>query len=562
MPKKTRTPTAPRTYKGKDVGKAVFQSFIHDYKNRNNPDYTPLFTQEAFDRMTRSLSTEHDRQIYTQYVTLYNGVIEEFNRAQGAYQQAQNGYNRILMHLRNVQQAESARQIASSIPRIVTPRQYRALQRAALAVNKRRVASVNDIALQALDAYIAPDGTRAGNIPPTIDAALQTLARSPAEGTRALRHMNRALGLGYYRLADGSRSDRLSAEDWTAALDRAFADAFGPPDAQVKGPGAQALHRTLIERALRQCREADTVPSDPAAQDTVFLDAPTQSICDWHPYTYPPSGLYRQDLLWGPYAMRSWYADHPDAFAQDFPALHTALHQDIDARLSLRGRTELTWGELAKANVYGYAQRVRPTVEDLSAAIGDQGLPRHPTAGFAVLQMPENKAADMDGQGNYSDPLQAYPGLFIGLDDIANTPALQADLAQARDALLIPALRSIAAYNAVLRIIQSLYDIPDLTALENDLSTLLAQIHAYNRIVRAMWDGLWGTPEEIHAKQSSLRTHFPPVDLSKIDPDPAVEARVESALQNPMAFTGGSLQRMVIELATARNAPDDGGRPL
>ena len=57
--------------KGEEIGRILLLSFIADYKHRGETKYLPLFTQQQLNRMVSALPSDHERQIYAEYVDLY-----------------------------------------------------------------------------------------------------------------------------------------------------------------------------------------------------------------------------------------------------------------------------------------------------------------------------------------------------------------------------------------------------------------------------------------------------------------------------------------------------------
>lgn len=135
MPTRTTqsTPTPVRATRGKTVGQALIRSYLHDVQNRDNPDYKPLYTQTQFNRMVAGLRSEVEHRVYAQYMALYNGIVEEFARAHGYYQQAQNASGRLLAHLSDAVRAEEAERLLALVPGYV-PEAPRGVTLASLAL--------------------------------------------------------------------------------------------------------------------------------------------------------------------------------------------------------------------------------------------------------------------------------------------------------------------------------------------------------------------------------------------------------------------------------------------
>lgn len=106
--------------RGKTVGQAVIKSFVHDYIHGKGPGYKPLYTQAQFDRMVSDIRSEYEHGVYLRYVAIYNGMVEELIRAQGFFQQAQNGFLQVRESLSNVLRHISQRNILWHLSDIVS----------------------------------------------------------------------------------------------------------------------------------------------------------------------------------------------------------------------------------------------------------------------------------------------------------------------------------------------------------------------------------------------------------------------------------------------------------
>lgn len=81
--------------KGDELGRALLLSFVHDFRQRNADQSTPLFTQAQLQQLVARLPSEYERDIYQQYAAIYEQVVGLFQQAQGMLQQLLHGLYRL-----------------------------------------------------------------------------------------------------------------------------------------------------------------------------------------------------------------------------------------------------------------------------------------------------------------------------------------------------------------------------------------------------------------------------------------------------------------------------------
>lgn len=171
MPAILTSAGAPRPTRGKTVGCALIRSYLHDFENRNSAEYKPLYTQAQFNRMVAGLRSETEHRVYAQYVALYNGIVEEFARAHGYYQQAQNALSRLGNELYEALRAEQADRLLDSLPPFDMPsRLDPEREREDEAKLRAKTIYHTDLVLHVLSYYDEPYRLR---IPEDVDAGLR-----------------------------------------------------------------------------------------------------------------------------------------------------------------------------------------------------------------------------------------------------------------------------------------------------------------------------------------------------------------------------------------------------
>lgn len=199
---------------GVEVGKALVASVVHDIRYQNDPDYKPLFSQSDFDKMEGSLTTEQDFLAYGVYRDIYSGLIDAYNRGQGQNQQFCNGYYRYAMHLKDCTIAERTILTAELTPYVLSKKQYTQLKKQRETALKGFQESFVGLFFAMLSYVLAnPE-----NVPETILRAIDATKQEPVTNKRILEGYNKAYGIGYYTLPDGTRSDSLDTDAWKEKL--------------------------------------------------------------------------------------------------------------------------------------------------------------------------------------------------------------------------------------------------------------------------------------------------------------------------------------------------------
>lgn len=403
MPRSAAPDTPVRATRGKTVGKALFSSFLHDFAHRNEAQHKPLYTQAQFNRMVDSLKSEQEHRIYLRYVSLYTGILEEQTRAQGFFQQAQNGMLRLCIHLREVRRAEAAEALLETLPTPYTPLEYAARHDELLVRRRTQADSYAGVLLHAFHYYTgmftAERPTPPAALAPSLEAYLAQHSPVAPDGEEA-------------------------AYAWLAA----------------EAPALFAALQGLLA-------EADITPGDD-----------------------PYQAVYR-------------------------------------------------WGDLADAGLWFYPQDIHPTAYDMSK------------------ETPAATVLSAEGE----DILPPLRALFHGLSDLAGDPLLQAELDEARQMLLLPALRYILAYNEMLARVAAYLKLPALLILDIDLETLRAQIDTYNADVEATPDMIVGPLENRWQKMSYFDKFFRPVTIDDYTPAPDGIEAADALLRDEEQIKNGTV---------------------
>lgn len=415
-------------WSGKEVGKALVASIVHDIKHQNEPDYKPLFSQADFDKMENSLNTERDYIVYGCYRAIYSSLIDTYNRGQAIYQQFYNGYSRYLNTFIQCQNSDNALEKASDYPLIMTESQYNRYKVMAKEQLEHYTESYYSIIFNTLR-YFRDNPTEA---PENIKTAIEATKKQPATNKRILGAYNKDYGIGYYQLSDGRRSDQMSEKEWEKTLQelylsthkltingepatieetikhynninlingyklfyegiegikKAYKEVHGEPLGDISEAEEVNLLETLenmlgilgrVEQERKKKAEAPLYP----LQDFLsrLIDRLQNTSIEWHYYTEPPTNLTKYDILTdcldhysGAYLNDVDKKQQFTEFKKDYPELYKAIvvfaENSIPALNGLKSsqffKDIINWGELADLNFINYRTEIIPNQEDI-----------------------------------------------------------------------------------------------------------------------------------------------------------------------------------------------------
>jgi len=555
---------------GEEVGKALIASMLNDIKNQGKP-YQPLFTQADFEKMESSLSTERDYLAYGVYRDIYSSVIDSFNRGQGLYQQFYNGYSRLLTEFREIQHTEDAQKIIARYPLIVTEEQYKRLEAEASARLKAHTESFNSLLFCILDTMLEAEPTE---IPKAIADALEATKTEPAANQHYIDLYNSTFGEGYYSLPDGRRSDKMTGEEWRAALKELYLSTHkltinGEPasaEETVKEYNTTRLLRSYelffkgadaIREAYREAtgRELEGENSEilealediidgagrtrynPLAQElerAFNYDTPTE----WHEATEPPADLTQNDLL-DIYVEQSRTAQPTPAdekrplkdLKKDYPALYEALTAYIEEHIPQARELKanqlykefISWGELAELGVFKYQSFITPADTDIVELFTEENTTANYSKrerilfnSIAIVKNPHRDQIDENGDYiEHTNPLAP----FANLDSVAEDVDSIAEIAAYQRNLINPALSYLYAFNALMGILGAVYDLPELEEVARfDTAIFESKIDAFNSLLYMFYSTIYAKGEELEKKREQIKAIFTPLDADKLKP--------------------------------------------
>lgn len=206
------------TLKGREIGKILFASLIHDIHNQHSENYKPLFTQKDFDRMYKSIKTPADFIEYDVYRKLYGATLDAYNLGSAFHQQFFNGYGKLTNILFICERFDEGLTKAEDYPLIMTMKQYNRYKALAAEQLEQSTDTFASLLLHCVEYFIEhPE-----EAPEDIAEAIEATEEETATNSRILSAYNKDMGKGYYILPTGERSDQLSNEQWQAAVEDEF----------------------------------------------------------------------------------------------------------------------------------------------------------------------------------------------------------------------------------------------------------------------------------------------------------------------------------------------------
>jgi len=557
---------------GKEVGQLLIASLLNDIKQLGQGEKTPLFSQADFEKMESSLNSDFDYLSYGVYRELYSSIIDSYNRGQGLCQQFYNGFSRLYLMLREVQIADKVQKAYDDTPLIMTESQYKRLEAEAVQTLKGRKESYYSLLF-----YILEKSLDAGDeAPEPIRTAIEATKEIPAEKITFSRSYNEQMGLGYYSLPDGRRSDQMTSEEWQKALEEETLRTHkltinGEPasaeeiireyniDRLTKGyelffKGAKAIREFVLERTGKELdgtdeeiEEAlndilnDTIdyvgkarynPNAEKIAEALGFSTPTE----WHTYEELPEGLTAYDLL-HLIAESSSYEEtdekkHLKAFKTEYKELYTALNAYIEENVpKARGlkpnqlyKDIVSWGELADAGIIGYSSLIQPDDREI-VQIWTEGEDttenkskrlRAGRRGIAILRNPASYQTDENGDYiEKKSPLQ----FFLSLYTLEGDRDKIAEINSYIDNLIYPALSYLYAFNSLMGIIGKVYDLPELEEVARyDTRLFESKMSGYNGMLYFFYHDVYGNEEEKQRKRAIIKEIFRPLEADTLKP--------------------------------------------
>lgn len=550
-----------KRWEGAEVGKALVSSIIHDIRYQNKEGYKPLFSQADYDKMESSLITDRDRERYGVYRALYDGIIDQFNKMQATQQQFNHGYYRYLFFIQDIATSEASWYSFENVPYVMTEEQYEAIKTKVEATTRSHKETFTTLFFALLSFFTTSEAT-----PEEIKKAIEATKKEAMENEAVLASCSKIWGLGYYQLADGSRSDAMTDEEWKervqgeainlnagshekikrarallwegleAVKERHHKSTGEPlPKSEEKGiMHALTAYIDYGEQTLRDNLLNKTKPIHKALQgiDNLIMEG-TAAIAKWHDATNPPAGLTKYDFLLSASGFYEDRAGGLKAFKEDFPKIFSMVSAYIKANVpqakALRAnqykKEFITWGELADLGIDPYPKLIE--ADEFSIAENfeyEEGrtsevmLRKKRLFKNGMIVTKKNKTLPIKN-GVYNDKINhmIHCATMNGID-FFDTPAMRKEVKRIKNNFLIPAIRHLYAYNALSNILGSVYDLPDFGAVRANVESIESRITDMNEEIYLINSYFYGYEEERARKRKLLKEIFEAIDCESLKP--------------------------------------------
>lgn len=276
------------------------------------------------------------------------------------------------------------------------------------------------------------------------------------------------------------------------------------------------------------------------------------AIAEWHTYSEPPAGFTKYDIL--EYCTGFYDSSRCDSavfseFLEDYPGLFVALEDYIKQSLKKAetitpdqyGEPLATWGELADMGCFngGYRDLVTASIYDIQETIGQEAeedgdcslethlkIARIAVSGIAIEKAPQPFRTTESGE--YADKWKPFADV-TGISDIyglAQSEASRTELSDCVSSLMVPALRYLQAFNTLVDIIGTVYDIENIAEVKIKSVEYAEELcSASNCLLYSLHATVYGSEEEKKRKRELVREIFTPIDYFSLRPtEEAIEA--------------------------------------
>ena len=511
-------------------GQALFQQFYNGYSRYSNAmilcntaenalkqaeDYPLIMTESQYKRHKRK-TKERLKGFTESYITLVFKTIEYF-------------YNAPELAPEAIKRALDA---ISTEP----------------ATNKRLLAMYNEV--MGLGYYTLPDGRKSKDMSLEewqktleelyLDSHHLTIDGEPATAEETLKHYREQTILKTYKLFF----------EGIEGIKRAYKEVVGE-DMEV-----DEVEETRLLKALEDMlgagaswevdrRDKAQAPLYPLQGLLRHLADQTETITEWHYNENPPEDITKDFFLED--ILEEWYSgilseDAKEAqatleeFIADYPELYKAVVAYIEEKIpALKGLKPAhkfdditSWGNLAELDYLNYKSLIEPSEADIVESLAEEAEDTGDTLGLfskrvrivwnsiAIVQNP--RKSQLDANGDYKENANALLAHFSNLDTTAETEQETGELEAYRNVLFIPALRYIYAFNALMGIVGTIYDIDGMDTLKLPTASIETQLGGFNNLLYMFYADVTGDPAERTRKRELIKQLFAPVDVEELKP--------------------------------------------
>lgn len=536
----------------KDVGTLLLACIIQDLRKNTDPSVKSFITQEEFNRVRNSLSSDSFED-YLNYKFVCTGLINTHTYILGLPQQFYHGYYRITRNIELAFNLEKDIQRQFVYPYILSDKEERKL--------KKEIEE--NIASQTLD-YVSIFISIVLNPPGSIKPYIEKLKTEKIESERIISTYGSIAGYGEYIL-------KGKPGEYSQKEIEAYVSKFRKENAyKIKDEASELLFRgfeyikhayekitknkvTESETEVMQCLE-NLYISRCGINYTSFNEAPeyrTIPAClqyliepafdlKWEPFKYPPESVTKYDVL-----IDKRFYDSIADIEQDYPELYTAVYSLIRERYPkiIPGK-EYSYRELAKMNFLNCKELDPPVLDkvkignhlinkgnlELGTRLLLHGLlPPYDSTTKYLFNRDESYR---DFTNEYlEEKKKRYSVLSYDNETIKK-------LNMCIDTLCTPAINTCLAYNTLLEILAEVFDLSDFLLLKVDTSNMESLANGYNNQVFALNALIKGDDVSVRKKREIVKKSFPLLRPKKFvwadDYQDTAKAIKETFIKNPV----------------------------
>jgi hypothetical protein len=161
--------------------------------------------------------------------------------------------------------------------------------------------------------------------------------------------------------------------------------------------------------------------------------------------------------------------------------------------------------------------------------------------GIAILKNPAK--SQIDANGDYIEeksPLYFFENLY----SLEDNEEKQREIYGYSRSLIYPAMRYLYAFNALMEIIEEVYDIADLADTTRlDTSLFESKMTAYNNMLYVFYHNVYGNEAEKQHKRAIIKEVFSPLEIDTLTPTKEAIEGVKAELTK-LGFSSNARKRL------------------
>lgn len=556
---------------GSELGRLELANTALAYKkalDNGNPEQEPVISRRDFEKMLNTLIDPTEISVYNGYISIHRWISTTTQLAVAQSQQAKLYLEKLCQYIEHAFVSEDVYSYIEGLPLIMTEKEYRETvekrtQEILKPDGEPQYHNVFALLFHAIDYYIDLLSTHPRTKNP-LKPLKKKLESELVKDPHILERYNIVMGLGYYTLEDGTRSDKVSPTEWRKLINPTVFNAIDE-DSQLEEADRERLKQSIRDRRFLTdarymyegrltLREAQGKRQKEEEEEGLSL------ACQWHYYEDSPEGTLTKWEVLEEGGLLEYYPYYEDgtteedalemckAFVAEFPTVVKALFDDMGKRYGLKELKDLpvekwlepvySWEELCKMDFYGFRSK---TLGDASIFNGNR---RAIINGVAILKPRDiDRCSCIDPEtGYYMAPelrksLQALSleSFFTDNEEYSDN----VDIVEQYRKLLLSSLYFVEGFNTALDMISTMYKVEEVKYFCVSADTLRARVEGLNDSIYLLYKRISNTEyEDLELKEKKLEVLqdiFQPIDFDKLR---IPEAELKKAKDNMRDFKG------------------------